>query len=120
MVRILVIDDEKNIRLLLKEIFSMYGFTTDEAENGQAGLVMLEQSQYDLVFLDKRMPVMSGEETLRKLRAHSRIPVYLISAYQTNEEIDRIINLGIDGILMKPFSIADVAKIAEKYSDDKV
>ncbi|KAA1039271.1 response regulator [Macrococcus equipercicus] len=115
MVRILVIDDEDNIRLLLKEIFALYGLTMDEAENGRVGLDKLAAAHYDLVFMDKRMPVMSGFETLERLREVSDVPVYLISAYQTSEEMEAFISLGIEGILMKPFSIEEVAEIALKY-----
>ncbi|TDM10538.1 response regulator [Macrococcus lamae] len=120
MLRILVIDDEDNIRLLLKEIFTLYGMTTDEAENGRVALDMMATERYDLVFMDKRMPVMSGCETLEQIRKVSDVPVYLISAYQTSEEIEKIKKLGIDGILMKPFSIAEVAEIAKKYKENGV
>lgn len=114
--KILVIDDEPNIRLLFQEIFKMKGYDTEIAENGKIGLQMIKANYYDLVFLDRKMPVMSGDETLNQLRAFSDVPVYLISAFQTDEEVRSIKETGATGILMKPFTIDEVVKIAEKFS----
>lgn len=114
--KILVIDDEPNIRLLFQEIFKMKGYDTEIAENGKIGLELIKSNDYDLVFLDMKMPVMSGDETLSQLRAFSDVPVYLISAFQTDEAIRSIKQTGATGVLMKPFTIDEVVKIAEKFS----
>jgi len=114
--KILVIDDEPNIRLLFQEIFKMKGYDTEIAENGKIGLEMLKENYYDLIFLDRKMPVMSGDETLEQLRKFSDVPVYLVSAFQTDEEIQSIKQTGATGVLMKPFTIDEVVKIAEKFS----
>lgn len=114
--KILVIDDEPNIRLLFQEIFKMKGYDTEIAENGKIGLEMLKENYYDLIFLDRKMPVMSGDETLDQLRKFSDVPVYLVSAFQTDEEIQSIKQTGATGVLMKPFTIDEVVKIAEKFS----
>jgi len=114
--KILVIDDEPNIRLLFQEIFKLKGYDTEIAENGKIGLEMLKENYYDLIFLDRKMPVMSGDETLEQLRKFSDVPVYLVSAFQTDEEIQSIKQTGATGVLMKPFTIDEVVKIAEKFS----
>lgn len=114
--KILVIDDEPNIRLLFQEIFKLKGYDTGIAENGKIGLEMLKENYYDLIFLDRKMPVMSGDETLEQLRKFSDVPVYLVSAFQTDEEIQSIKQTGATGVLMKPFTIDEVVKIAEKFS----
>lgn len=114
--KILIIDDEFNIRLLFQEIFKIHGYDTDVAENGKIGLEMMKEHHYDLVFLDRNMPVMSGDETLNRIRTFSDVPVYLISAFQTDEQIRSIKATGASGILMKPFTIDEVVKIAEKFS----
>ncbi|WP_414045657.1 response regulator [Macrococcus equi] len=113
--KILVVDDEPNIRLLLQEIFKLKGYTTELAENGKRGLEMLRTNDYDLVFLDRKMPIMSGDEALNELRTFSDVPVYLISAFQTDEQIKSIKVTGATGVLMKPFTIDEVLKIAENF-----
>ncbi|MCE4957574.1 response regulator [Macrococcoides caseolyticum] len=114
--KILVIDDEPNIRLLLQEIFVLKGYEADLAENGIEGLRLIKENHYDLVLLDRKMPVMSGDETLIEIRKFSDVPVFLVSAFQTDGQIQAIIAKGATGVLMKPFTIDEVVKIAEKFS----
>lgn len=115
--RILVIDDEANIRLLLREIFSLSGYAVEEAENGCVALKMVKEKQYDLILMDKRMPVMNGEEALSEIKKLTDTPVYVVSAFQSAEEIDRLYQLGAAGILTKPFVMKDVLEIAEQFAD---
>ncbi|TDL95418.1 response regulator [Macrococcus carouselicus] len=112
--RILVIDDEANIRLLLTEIFSLNGHTVEEAENGLIALKMVKRVHYDLIMMDKRMPVMNGEETLVEMKKCTDTPVYVISAFQSADEVERLYQLGASGVLTKPFGMREVLQIAEK------
>ncbi|WP_414042275.1 response regulator [Macrococcus animalis] len=114
--KILVIDDEPNIRLLFQEIFKLKGWETELAEHGKKGLELIKSNNYDLIFLDRKMPIMSGDETLNEIRMFSEVPVYLVSAFQTDEQIQSIKYKGATGVLMKPFTIDEVVKIAEKFS----
>lgn len=114
--KILVIDDEPNIRLLFQEIFKLKGWETELAEHGKQGLELIRQNDYDLVILDRKMPVMSGDETLNQIRSFSDVPIYLVSAFQTDEQIQSVKIKGATGVLMKPFTIDEVVKIAEKFS----
>ena len=80
--KILVVDDEENIRLLYQEELEEDGYTVDVAAHGQEALEKLNTFQPDLVTLDIRMPGMDGVETLRKIREVQRdLPVILCSAY---------------------------------------
>ena len=82
MKKILVVDDEENIRLLYQEELEEDGYTVDVAAHGQEALEKLNTFQPDLVTLDIRMPGMDGVETLRKIREVQRdLPVILCSAY---------------------------------------
>src|SRR5699024_11442808 len=65
---VLIIDDEKNIRQLLKEIFELNQYHVDTAENGQEGINKFLENEYKLIFIDKRMPGISGEKVLFKIR----------------------------------------------------
>ncbi|RXK17576.1 response regulator [Macrococcus sp. DPC7161] len=115
--KILIIDDEINIRLLLTEIFKLVEYETKEASNGQMGLELLEQDTFDLIILDQRMPVMNGEVTLAKIREKFDVPVIMISAFQTKAEVDQLLALGANEVVMKPFDIQELLKIVKNYTN---
>ncbi len=82
MKKILVVDDEENIRFLYQEELEEEGYTVDVAAHGQEALEKVNTFKPDLVTLDIRMPGMDGVETLRKIREVQRdLPVILCSAY---------------------------------------
>ena len=79
---LLVVDDEKHIRMLYKEILEKEGYKVFFAENGQRAFSMIEKEQIDLVILDMRMPDVSGVDVLQKLGTKKHHPLVLInSAY---------------------------------------
>ena len=82
MKKILVVDDEENIRLLFKEELEDEGFQVDLARNGEEALKKVSLFKPDLVTLDIKMPGMDGIETLKRIReAERQLPVVLCSAY---------------------------------------
>lgn len=115
MKRMLIVDDEPNIRQLINEILAMLGIEAVEAADGPEGFEHITQQSFACVFLDQRMPGQSGLETLRQIRQVSDVPVYVISAYQHPEEITEMEQLGISGRIMKPFTIDELVSIARKY-----
>lgn len=116
MIRVLVIDDEPNIRLLLQEILKIHQYEVDVSPTGRHGIVLLQEQAYDLIFLDSKMPELDGAGTLKEIRKLSPVPVYLISAFQSAQEKERFMSLGATGILTKPFTIEEVVNIAEKHT----
>jgi DNA-binding response OmpR family regulator len=101
---LLVIDDDQELCVMLEEYLAPEGFLTLTAGTGPQGLAQLESSAVDLVVLDVMLPELSGFEVLRRLRAHSRVPVIMLTA--RGEEVDRVVGLemGADDYLAKPFS----------------
>ena len=80
--KILVIDDERPIRSLMKEILDDEGHVTDVAEDGEVGLQMAEKERYDVIFCDIKMPNLSGEEVLGRLKDKGiDSPVVMISGH---------------------------------------
>lgn len=79
---ILVIDDDPAIRKSFLLALEDTGFHVDTAEDGSTGVEMAVETPYDLIFLDLKMPGISGVEALRRIRSHDRqVPVYIITAF---------------------------------------
>ena len=82
--KILVVEDEQELRAVLSDFLRKAGFEVFEAENGTRGLVMAEENQPGLILLDIRMPEMSGYEMLRKLRASGNWGAHVPTIFLTN------------------------------------
>lgn len=102
--RLLVIDDEVELRTMLTSYLVAGGYDVVEAPNGERGLELALADDVDLVILDVGLPDMDGFEVLRRLRASSNLPVIMLTARA--EEVDRVIGLtvGADDYITKPFS----------------
>ena len=118
MIKFLIVDDEKNIREVVKEYAEAYEMDCDEAADGKEALEKVRQNFYHVVVLDIMMPVMDGYETVESIREFSNVPIILLSARQ--EEIDKLhgFDLGVDDYVTKPFSpkelMARIKAIAER------
>lgn len=109
MSKILVVDDEPNMRLGLKDNLEFEGFEVDQAENGDVALNKILNHKYDLVVLDVMMPVKSGFEVCRTVREKGiSVPIILLTA--KGEEIDKVLGLelGADDYVTKPFSLREL------------
>ena len=103
MFHILVIDDDKNTRFLLREILEMDNYTVFTANNGQEGLDILESKHVDLVIVDIMMPKMDGYSFTRELRSiNKELPILMVSAKQLSEDRKKGFVAGIDDYMSKP------------------
>lgn len=103
--RILVVDDEKNIRRTMRMVLEGEGFEVIDAESGETALGLIEQTEVDLMILDVRLPKADGIEVLRKLRAHrdhARLPVIMISGHASVAEAVNAVQLGATDFFEKP------------------
>lgn len=100
---ILVIDDDKNIREVVKLYLRKEGYEVTEAADGAIGVDLFFGKQYDLVILDIMMPVQDGIETMKQIRAKSNVPVIMLTA--KGETFDKVLalELGADDYVVKPF-----------------
>jgi len=102
-VRVLVIDDDADVRALVKELLTRAGLTVEEAPDGRAGLRKLHGSPPDLVVLDVSMPELDGWQTLERIRDLTDVPVLMLTARGSELERVRGLQAGADDYVLKPF-----------------
>ena len=112
---VLIIDDEPVVRVYLRRLLELRGFTVEDAADGQAGLAAIARSEPDLVLLDLTMPDLDGVEVARRLRATgTRVPVVLCSG-NLDPSTERAMEPGIvQSILHKPFSTEELLAAIER------
>jgi DNA-binding response OmpR family regulator len=132
--RILVIDDEEDIRTLLRELLERACYSVDEAADGKAGLRQLYANAPALVILDVSMPDMDGYEALERIRDLSDVPVLMLTARTQELEKVRGLSAGADDYVAKPFGRQELlarvqallrrtggkTEVIEAYADDFV
>lgn len=106
--KILVVDDMVTMRRIVKNVLKQLGFSNiDEAENGQDGLQKLKASKYDFVVSDWNMPVMTGIDMLRAIRADEQlkaIPVLMVTAEAQQKNLVEAVQAGVSNYIVKPFT----------------
>lgn len=105
---VLVIDDEKQCRRFLRSGFELEGFTVHEAKDAAGALRNLTLQSPDLVILDPALPDLDGAEIIARLRSWSSVPVIVLSAHSGETEKVRLLDLGADDYVVKPFSMAEL------------
>ena len=103
--RILIAEDEKNIREGLAEFLTDCGYQIYQAEDGQQGLEIFINEKIDLALLDIKMPYMTGIELLKEIRKTSDIPVLFLTAYNDEDYKLQAFSALVDGYIEKPFSL---------------
>lgn len=111
--RVLVIDDEWNMRNLLRIYLRKEGYQVTEASSGREGLHRLDQAAYDLVVLDIMMPDMDGWQVCAKIREVSAVPVLMLTARSDTRDKVSGLKLGADDYVTKPFEPEELLARAE-------
>ena len=115
MAKLLIVDDEKDIRFSLAEFFASLGHQVSEAENGARASALLARSHFDLVLTDFRMAEMNGLELLDEARSiHPDSLVILMTAYATIEDAVAAMKAGAYDYVVKPFSLDQIQLIVER------
>jgi two-component system, OmpR family, KDP operon response regulator KdpE len=104
----LVIDDEPQIRRLLRITLEANGYRVLDAANGQEGLVHAAQRKPDVILLDLGLPDLDGLEVLNRIREWSRVPVIILSVRDQEEEKVAALDSGADDYVTKPFNSAEL------------
>lgn len=113
--KILIIDDEKNIRLTLSQCLELADYQVDTAVSGEHGLEKYSENNYDLVLLDMKMPGIDGMEVLRRIKRQNPLQkVIMITAYGTIETAVEAMKLGAVDYLRKPFTPDEIRSIVKR------
>jgi DNA-binding NtrC family response regulator len=121
MAKLLVVDDEKNLRLVVQKELSRQGHSVDTAEDGEEAWAKLESEDFDILLCDINMPRLDGMDLLRRMRERSQNPpeVIMLTGQGTVETAIEAMKLGAYDYLTKPYRIAELAALvtaaAEKY-----
>lgn len=118
MKKILIIEDEKNIVISLKMFLEYMGFEVFTSDNGSDGLYLAKHEYPDLILLDLVLPKINGFDVCNLLKNSEKtknIPIIIISARTSKEDIDKVISLGANSYITKPFSIDQIKKIIIEY-----
>ncbi|MCP4153321.1 MAG: response regulator [bacterium] len=118
---ILLIDDSPTLRKLLRFYLKRKGYSSNEANNGKAGLELIERENFDLIILDMNMPVMNGLAVLEKLKVKEgfSVPILILSADKEEESKAAGISFGASYYMTKPFKPEEVIARIEDIFDER-
>jgi two-component system KDP operon response regulator KdpE len=106
--RILVVDDEPQIRRALRSTLSALGFVVADAESGEAAIEKIRQEKFDLILLDINMPGLSGLETCRAVRSRSDVGIIMLTVRDRSVDKIEALDAGADGYVTKPFDVNEL------------
>lgn len=113
--KILIVDDEGSIRLMLRRVLSNWEYDVDEAANGLEALQKIKKEKYAIILLDLRMPEMNGLQVIKELKKLDiNTPIIMMSAYGTVPEAVEAIKLGAIDYLVKPFDLYELKIVFER------
>ncbi len=113
--RILVVDDDPDIRQVLSDRMSSFGYAVETANDGREALEALKKSGFDGMLLDMRMPEIDGNEVLRRTReSHPALPIVVVTATSVKESASQAVAKGACAYLIKPFDAAQLKQTVEQ------
>jgi two-component system KDP operon response regulator KdpE len=105
---VLVVDDEPQLRRVMRTTLTDLGYTVIDAKTGEEALQKLRENQPDLILLDLNMPGIGGLETCRAIRETSEVPIIILSVRNTEREKVQALDAGADDYVTKPFGIQEL------------
>ncbi|MFZ0444213.1 MAG: response regulator [Bacillus sp. (in: firmicutes)] len=114
--KVLIVDDQYGIRILLNEVLQKEGYDTYQAANGLQALEIVQENVPDLILLDMKIPGMDGIEILKRVKAlYPDMKVIIMTAYGELDMIQEAMDLGAITHFAKPFDIVDIREAVKKY-----
>ncbi len=110
--KVLVVDDEKIIRDFFRRLLVVQGFEVTEAENGYKAIELVKEKNFDICFMDIKMPGIDGLETYRGIRRiNKELPVVMMTGYAVEEALEQAKKEGIHTSIYKPFDVNQIGTI---------
>ena len=119
--RVLVVDDDPVVRLLVNEFLSSQGYEVQAVESGSECMDTLSQTKPDVIVLDLLMPEMNGIEVLKKIRGNpdtAKLPIVMMSSDFDTEAITNSYHVNADGYVQKPFGMRDILSALKSVDDE--
>jgi len=116
--RILIVEDQEDLRGMLRDLLSGTGYTVIEAADGEAGVAKAKSERPDLVLMDIQMPVVDGYEATRRIKADPAlqpIPIVAVSSFAMKGDEEKARAAGCDNYVTKPYSPLQLLKIIRGY-----
>lgn len=117
MARILVVDDEASIREIARKLLTLHGHKVDTAADGAQAIDQLEKSTYDLMLLDHFMPKIPGIQVVEIVRTSpkfKKLRILMLTSMSVTKDVDEAFEAGIDGYIIKPFTMKQLIEKVEK------
>ena len=116
MQRILIVDDEYDIREMLIDFLKMTGYEVVTAVNGEEGFNLFQKQKFDAAILDIKMPKMNGIECARKIKKiKPDFPILMMTGVLEFYSEDEIFAIGVNDLILKPLDIKEIGRILKKY-----
>ncbi len=116
MKRILVVDDEPDIRLILADCLESYGFLVGTAASGLEALRELEHTRYDGMLLDIRMPGLDGLEVVKQVQqVHPALPIIMVTGSVACASAVEALKAGAKAYILKPFKVSEIGRMVERW-----
>ena len=113
--KVLIVDDNPNMSVLLSDILEIFEYEGKLASDGKEALEKIKDDDYALVFTDLRMPKMDGFDLLKAIKKeHPDLPVVIITGYSVGETQNTIVTEKADGFLNKPFKVNEIKELLSK------
>src|SRR5580700_1639018 len=106
--RILVVDDEPQIRRVLRATLMAQGYEVQDSRTGEDALASIRNSRFDLILLDMNMPGMGGLETCRSIRSGSEVAIIMLTVHDAEQDKVAALDAGADDYITKPFSMPEL------------
>jgi two-component system, cell cycle response regulator DivK len=119
--RILVVEDQDDLRGVLRDLLTGSGYTVDEAADGQAGIAKAKSDRPDLILMDIQLPVMDGYEATRQIKSDpslARIPIIAVSSFAMKGDEEKARGAGCDHYVTKPYSPLQLLRIIRGFLGD--
>jgi YesN/AraC family two-component response regulator len=114
---IMLVEDDLTLQAQMKKVLLHFFSRIDTADNGVEALKLYERRKYDIIITDLTMPFMNGIEVAREIKERDKTQsVFVVSAHNESEKLIELINIGVDGFVLKPLNIAHLLELLKKKS----